>query len=75
MLGDKNIRFIQEFSSPVHGNVYVGKTATVGSNNAKKFIEAGLAEEIKAKQATVKKGDNVGTSNTSGSKTAPKGNK
>jgi hypothetical protein len=48
------IRFIQEFTSPVLGNVWLDRIAYMPKKTAQKYIEAGLAEEIIEKRGITK---------------------
>lgn len=71
LLGNKEYRFIKDFVSPTLGNVYIGKIVHLSQAQGKKFIEAGLAEEHKAKKVIV---ENDGRGNTGASKKPSKGN-
>lgn len=66
------VKFLQDFSSPHLGNVYIGKISTLDKAVADKFIAAGLAEVFAKPKAVVK--DDKSTGNISAGKGASKGN-
>ncbi len=70
MFGNKEYRFIQEFSSPLLGNVYIGRIAHLPQKSGQKFVEAGLAVEIKEKQKAMVQ---HGRGHTAAGKITPKG--
>jgi hypothetical protein len=72
MLGQKKYVAIQEFTSPTLGNVYMGKEVFLPQRTAQKFIEAGLFEEVKAKQKQVV--SNGGRNNSGAGKGSSEGN-
>ncbi len=72
MFGQKEVIAIQEFTSPTLGNIYLGKKMHLPQKTAQKFIEAGLFEEVKAKQKQVV--TNGGRNNTGAGKGASEGN-
>ncbi len=78
MFGNKEYKFIQEFSSPSLGNIYAGRKMHLPQKTGQKFVDAGLAEEVVAKKVAepVKKVvvQNVGRSNSGASQSPSKGN-
>lgn len=44
------IKFTNSFSSPVFGNVYIGKEVTLRPNEAAKYLNSGMAQEVKAEK-------------------------
>lgn len=62
---EKKIRFVRAFVSPVFGNVWMGREVTIQQKQAMRFVELGLAEEVKA--------ENGRRGNSSGSKASPSG--
>lgn len=72
LLAEKTYRFIKDFSSPVLGNVYIGKQLTMSQRQGQKFVEAGLAVELKGKQKEVVA--DGGRSNTRASESPPSRN-
>ena len=57
----KKIRFTNNFSSPVYGNVWIGRELGVKPKEAEKYINMGWAEYVETVNVTTKEDSEVKT--------------
>ena len=57
----KKIKFTKNFSSPVYGNVWIGRELNVKPKEAEKYANMGWAEYVETINVTTKKDNEVKT--------------